>query len=298
MVNEILEILGVARDGTILDGTLGGGGHAVAMLERWPECRLVGVDQDPEAIEVATIRLKPFADRVRILNMRFDRAMDDAQLKKEGLQGALLDLGVSSWQLDSDHRGFAFRRALPLDMRMGDGDTTAADLLNETEERELARVFKEYGEVPGSARLAREIVRRRTARPFGTSDDLAAALTRTLNRGPHPREMARVFQALRIELNQELPALVAVLPKIKEALHAGGVVAVISYHSLEDRAVKKAFRDWSQDCVCPPGLPVCACGRESEGSSLFKKPRRPSTEEISRNPRARSALLRAWRKAA
>ena len=298
MVKEVLGVLEGARNGTILDGTLGGGGHTEAMLSDWPRCRVVGVDRDPEAIKTARRRLEPFADRLRILNMRFDRAMDDAQIRKEGLDAALLDLGVSSWQLDSDQRGFAFRKALLLDMRMDPDGTTAADLLNQTSESELVRVLKDYGEVPRAHRLAREIVRRRETRPFESSDHLVAALARVLGRNPQPRDMARVFQALRIEVNQELSALSAALPKIKDALHGGGVLAVISYHSLEDRIVKTAFREWSLDCSCPPGLPVCVCDREAEGAPVFGKPRRPSSAETEGNPRARSALLRAWRKAA
>jgi len=300
MVEEVLTVLEGARGGTILDGTLGGGGHAEAMLSRWPQCRVLGVDRDPEAVKTARQRLEPFADRLRTLNMRFDQTMDDAKVKMEGLEGALLDLGVSSWQLDADHRGFAFRRGLSLDMRMGVGGSgdSAADVLNRESEAELARVFREYGEEPRAKRLAREVVRRRANRPFKTSDDLVAALARALGRGPSPRAMARIFQALRIVVNQELSVLSQTLPLIRDALTPNGVMAVISYHSLEDRIVKEAFRDWSRDCVCPPGLPVCACHQEPHGAPLFRKPRRPTADEIGRNPRARSALLRAWRKAA
>lgn len=293
-------VLEGAQGGTILDGTLGGGGHAEAMLSRWPQCRVLGVDRDPEAVETARQRLKPFADRLRTLNMRFDQAMDDAKVKKEGLEGALLDLGVSSWQLDADHRGFAFRRGLSLDMRMGaeGSGESAADLLNRESELELARVFREYGEEPRAKRLAREVVRRRGDRPFKTSDDLVAVLARALGRGPSPRAMARIFQALRIAVNQELSVLSQALPRIRDTLTPDGVLVVISYHSLEDRIVKEAFRDWSRDCVCPPGLPVCACDQRALGTPLFRKPRRPSADEIEGNTRARSALLRAWRKAA
>ena len=300
LVKEVLEALEGAPVGTILDGTLGGGGHTEAMLSRWPRCRVLGVDRDPDAVRTAQRRLGPFADRLRILEMRFDEAMNDAKVKKEGLAGALLDLGVSSWQLDADHRGFAFRKGLPLDMRMGSEGSgeTAADILNRESEAELGRVFREYGEEPRGRRLAREVVRRRVDRPFQTSDDLVGALARALGRGPSPRDMARIFQALRITVNRELSVLAETLPKIRDALNPTGVLAVISYHSLEDRIVKRAFRDWSQDCVCPPGLPVCACQQRAEGSFLFRKPRRPGQEEIDDNPRARSALLRAWRKAA
>jgi len=300
MVEEVLGVLEGARDGTIMDGTLGGGGHTEAMLIHWPNCRVLGVDQDPDALEMAYSRLGTFADRLRILEMRFDQATHDAQMKKEGLDGALLDLGVSSFQLDTDHRGFGFRKGLLLDMRMDreEGRETAADFLNQESETELARVFREYGEEPRARRLAREVVRRRSDRPFRTSDDLVAALSRALRRGPSPRDMARIFQALRIVVNQELTVLSQTLPMIRDLLNPSGVLAVISYHSLEDRIVKQAFREWSSDCVCPPGFPVCACDKKAEGAPLFSKPTRPNDDEVGRNPRARSALLRAWRKAA
>jgi 16S rRNA (cytosine1402-N4)-methyltransferase len=298
MVQEVLGALEGAKDGTILDGTLGGGGHAEAMLSRWPKCRILGVDRDPDAVQTARKRLEPYADRLRILEMRFDQATNDAKAQKEGLDGALLDLGVSSWQLDADHRGFAFRKGIPLDMRMaGDQDQeSAADFLNRASEVELARVFREYGEEPRSRRVAREVVNRRTARPFRTSDDLVAALSKALGRPPIPRDMARLFQALRIVVNQELSVLRQALPRIRDLLNPGGVLSVISYHSLEDRIVKEAFREWSLDCVCPPDFPVCACDHRALGVPLFSKPSRPTAGEVEDNPRARSALLRAWRK--
>lgn len=299
MVQEVLEVLECAGNGVILDGTLGGGGHAEAMLERWPRCRILGVDRDPEAVREARRRLQPFGERIRILEMRFDEAMDDADLRTEGLDGALLDLGVSSRQLDADRRGFAFREGIPLDMRMdGEGEEgTAAALLNTEEEGELARVFREYGEEPKARRLAREVVRRRERAPFRTSDDLVAALAAALQRSPSPKEKARVFQSLRIAVNQELSILGRTLPRLRDRIRAGGVLAVIAYHSLEDRLVKDAFREWSQDCTCPPGLPVCVCRGTALGTPVFRGPRRPSPREVARNPRARSALLRAWRKA-
>ncbi|MGW8268544.1 MAG: 16S rRNA (cytosine(1402)-N(4))-methyltransferase RsmH, partial [Longimicrobiales bacterium] len=300
MVAEVLEVLGGAKQGMILDGTLGGGGHAEAMLSAWPECRVLGVDRDPEAIRSAAERLAPFSDRVRFLEMRFDVAPDDGAVRRDGLDGALLDLGVSSWQLNEDHRGFAFRRGLDLDMRMEGVGTgrTAADLLNEAPEEELARIFKEYGEEPRARRLAREVVRRREGKPFRTSDDLVAALARVLDRIPSARENARIFQALRIAVNQELEALALGLPRIRDVLNPSGILAVIAYHSLEDRIVKDAFREWSRDCVCPPGLPVCVCRGKAYGALAFKGLWRPTAAEVERNPRSRSARFRAWRKAA
>jgi len=300
MVEEVLEALSGAREGTILDGTLGGGGHTEAMLAGWPSCRVIGVDRDPEAMEEAGRRLEPYRERVRILQMRFDEAVDDAEVTRDGLDGALLDLGVSSRQLDADQRGFAFRRALPLDMRMDadSGDRTAAAILNQEDEVELARIFREYGEEPRARGLAREVVRRRETRRFSTSDDLVGALARVMGRAPSPRDMARAFQALRIAVNQELLVLEQALPKIRDVLNPRGVLVVISYHSLEDRIVKRSFRDWSRDCLCPPGIPVCVCGHQAEGSPLYGKPRTASEEETGRNPRSRSARLRAWEKAA
>jgi 16S rRNA (cytosine1402-N4)-methyltransferase len=301
MVEEVLEALDTAQAGWILDGTLGGGGHTEAMLLRWPECRIIGVDRDPEALMKATERLTPFSKRVRYLGMRFDHAMDDAKLNQDGLDGALLDLGVSSWQLDQDHRGFAFRRGVELDMRMGEGRASAgesaADLLNNWPEEELARVFWEYGEEPKSRKLARQVVRRREDRPFRGSDDLVAALAGALGRAPQQNEKARVFQALRIAVNEELLSLTQALPLLRDAMNPGGVLAVIAYHSLEDRVVKNAFREWSRSCVCPEGLPVCVCRGEAYGKPVFKGLHRPSQEEVDQNPRSRSALLRAWRKA-
>jgi 16S rRNA (cytosine1402-N4)-methyltransferase len=298
MVEEVLDALESARDGMILDGTVGGGGHAGAMLGRWPGCKVLGVDRDPEAIERAAERLKPYSDRIRFLNMRFDHAMEDAIVKRDGLDGAFLDLGVSSWQLDQDRRGFAFRRGLPLDMRMEGQGQTAADLLNQAPEEELARVFKDYGEEPRARRVAREVVRRRTRAPFRSSDDLVAALARALDRAPRPKDSARIFQAVRIALNEELETLDRALRSIRDALNPRGVLAVLAYHSLEDRIVKNAFREWSRQCVCPPGLPVCVCRGRALGALLFRSPRRPSAKEVERNVRARSALFRAWRKAA
>jgi 16S rRNA (cytosine1402-N4)-methyltransferase len=184
-------------------------------------------------------------------------------------------------------------------MRMSpDEPRTAADLLNEEDESELARLFREYGEERRARRLARLVVQKRQERPFQTSDDLVATLARALDRAPAARDKARAFQALRIALNQELEALANGLPRIRDALNPSGNLVVISYHSLEDRLVKEAFRAWSQECVCPPGLPVCSCRGKALGHPLTRGPLRPRAEEVRRNPRARSALLRAWRKAA
>ena len=300
MARQVVELLGLRAGGLYLDGTVGGGGHARLLLECCSDCRVLAVDRDSEALAHARRVLGPFGDRVRFLQSRFDRALEDGEVMQRGLEGALLDLGLSSRQLDSDRRGFSFRPGAPLDMRMesSEGVATAADVLSEADERELTRIFRDFGEEPRARRLAREVVRRRTVAPLRTSDDLVAALAATLGRAPLRREKARVFQALRIEVNDELEALAAGLDGLREALLPGGVLAVISYHSLEDRTVKHRFRDWSLSCVCPPGFPVCRCRGRALGDTLTRRPVEAGPDELERNPRAGSARLRAWRKAA
>lgn len=295
--HEVLELL-APQAGLYMDGTLGGGGHARLLLEACEDCTVLGVDRDPEALVEARRVLAAFGDRVRYLHARFDAAVS-ALSADERLAGALLDLGVSSHQLDEDARGFTFRRGAVLDMRMdADSDTpTAADLLNEAPAGELARIFKEYGEMRGAHRLAREIVARRESSGMATSDDLVAALHRAMPHAPSAKEKARIFQSLRIAVNQEIEALEKALPNIRDALEPGGVLAVISYHSLEDRVVKHAFREWSRSCVCPPALPICVCRGEPLGTTLTRSPVGASSDEVQGNPRARSARLRAWRAA-
>ncbi len=301
MVEEVLGFL-LPAPGPVLDGTVGGGGHARALLEADPSVELIGVDRDPEALEAAAAVLAPFAHRVRFVRAEFQDAVAAARLPSPALGGVLLDLGVSSRQLDEDRRGFAFRPGVPLDMRMAGSDASqrsAADFLASESEQELGRIFRDYGEEPRWRRLAGAVVRAREAgRPLETSDDLVAALTRALDRSPKSHEKARVFQALRIAVNGELEGLAEALPRLRDALLPQGTFAVIAYHSLEDRMVKSAFREWSRDCVCPPQMPVCRCRGKALGSALTRKPIRPSEEEVAANPRSRSALLRAWRKAA
>jgi 16S rRNA (cytosine1402-N4)-methyltransferase len=287
------------RDGGVyLDATVGGGGHARLILDACAGCRLVAVDRDPEALAAARSALGDHAGRVHFVQARFDRALEDPAVADRALDGVLLDLGISSHQVDVDRRGFTFRPGAPLDMRMGAVGPTAADLLNRESAEELARIFYEYGEEPRSRALARQVVERRRDRPFATSDDLVAVIVRVLPGRTSAQDKARIFQALRIAVNRELDALKAALPAFREALVAGGVIVVIAYHSLEDRIVKHAFREWSRSCVCPPRLPVCACRGRALGETLTRKPVRPGDGEIAANPRARSALLRAWRKAA
>lgn len=299
LLDETLELLAPAGEGFFLDGTVGGGGHSMAILEACSGCRVLAVDRDPEALAEARRVLASHRDRVRFIRARFDEAAMDPEARDRGLDGALLDLGVSSHQLDADARGFAFRRGVALDMRM-DPELAwdAGSFLQGADEDRLYQVFRAYGEEPRARRLAREVMKRRETEPFQTSDQLVAAMGSTYGRAPTAQDKARIFQAVRIAVNEELEALERALPALRDVLKAGGVLVVIAYHSLEDRIVKHAFREWSRTCVCPPEIPVCTCRGEPLGETLTRKPVRPSDEEVSENPRARSARLRAWRKAA
>jgi 16S rRNA (cytosine1402-N4)-methyltransferase len=300
MVHEVMAQLRPERGGLYLDGTLGGGGHAEALLERAPAARLIGVDRDPDALAEATARLARFGDRFRAVRANFADAVAAAGVEPGTLSGALLDLGISSHQIDVDARGFTFRPGAPLDMRMAQasgGEQTAADLLNGMDEDDLSRLFRRYAEEPRSRRLAREVVLMREQAPLATSDDLLAAISKALGPRADAGDKARIFQGLRIAVNGEIEALATVLPSIREALEPGGVIAVLSYHSLEDRVVKNAFRDWSQACICPPAMPMCTCRGKPLGTTLTRKPVDAGPDEVRANVRARSAHLRAWSKA-
>jgi 16S rRNA (cytosine1402-N4)-methyltransferase len=297
MVREVVHFLDPDRGGVFFDGTVGGGGHSEAILERSAGARVIAVDRDREALEVAERRLGAYGERVRFVAATF---ADAARGLAEPLAGALLDLGVSSHQIDDTARGFSFRPDAPLDMRMtvSSEAADAASLLNELPESELADVFYRYGEERRSRRLAAEVVRRRRERPFRTSDDLVAAMHRALGPRLDAQDKARIFQALRIAVNRELEELEEALVLLRDRLAPLGVFVVLAYHSLEDRLVKGAFREWSLSCVCPPDLPVCACRGRPLGVLLTKKPVMAGASEVAANPRARSARLRAWRKAA
>ena len=296
MVAEVLEHLKPQRGGLYFDGTVGGGGHTEAILRAGTAASVIGVDQDMEALEVAGERLKHYGDRVELVNANF---ADAAESDERELAGALLDLGVSSHQLDETARGFSFRPGTLLDMRMGSvpGAPTAADLLNDWAESDLADVFYRYGEERRSRRLASAVVRRRSERPFRTSDDVNEVLDRFYGPRITVQDRARIFQALRIAVNDELAVLERALVALRERLAFAGVFVVLSYHSLEDRIVKDAFREWSRECICPPELPVCRCRGAALGKTLTRKPVMASEDEVAVNTRARSARLRAWKKA-
>jgi 16S rRNA (cytosine1402-N4)-methyltransferase len=295
LVTEVVGLLDPGRGGLYLDGTLGGGGHSEAILAASPHVRVVGVDRDPGAIAVASRRLAAYGDR---FEARQGDYADVAEGLERDLAGALLDLGISSHQIDEASRGFSFRAGSPLDMRMsGRVGVTAAEVLNTYPEAELVRVLRDYGEERRAWPVARRIAARRRETPFSASEDLVAVLEDVYRYRLTVQDKARVFQAFRIEVNRELESLDRALPALRGRLEPGGVLVVIAYHSLEDRRVKHAFREWSRDCVCPPELPVCRCRGVALGETLTRKVVRPSVEEVEANPRSRSARLRAWRKA-
>ena len=288
----LAEVL-AAADGArrVVDGTLGHGGHAAAFLARGAE--VLGIDRDPDAIATARARLGEAG--IRYLQAAYADSEALAAVAGFAPDFILLDLGVSSRQLDAEGRGFTFRQGAPLDMRMGDEGPTAADVLNDTDEERLTRVFAEYGDERRAGKLAREGGRRRATRPFATCDDFVNAIRAVLGAQAGPGDFARLFQAVRIEVNEELAGLETALPAFREALAPGGRLAVISYHSGEDRLVKHAFREWSRHCICPPKQPLCTCRGHAFGTVEPRKPVLPGPAEVSANPRARSAKLRIFR---
>jgi 16S rRNA (cytosine1402-N4)-methyltransferase len=290
MVDSVVDHLrGAAR---VLDGTLGGAGHAAALIAAGAS--VDGIDLDRDALAAAEQRLAA-SDRFRAIQGNYADVDQIAQLAHQRYDGVLLDLGISSHQIDDPTRGFSFRPGVLLDMRMRrDAEVDARTLLNESDERTLAAMFREYGDEPRAARLAREVVRRRRNRPFSTSDDLVGAIRGALGPRSGPNDFARLFQAVRIKVNGELERLPGALVALRGRLEPGGRFVVIAYHSGEDRIVKNAFRDWSVACTCPPLAPRCTCGATALGHALTRKAVRPSAEETERNPRARSARLRAW----
>ncbi len=274
-----------------VDATLGGGGHTAALREAGAE--VLGIDRDPDAIAASRRRL---GDRgIRYLRAAFDEPEALAAVAGFRPDFVLLDLGMSSRQLDETGRGFTFRPGAPLDMRMGSTGPTAADLLNHDDETTLERIFSEYGDERRARRLAREIVRRRARHPFAISDDLVNAVRATLGPRAGPSDFARLFQAVRIAVNDELAGLELALPALRDGLVPGGRLAIITYHSGEDRLVKRAFREWAADCICPPRQPVCTCRGRALGRVEPRKPILPAPEEVEANPRARSAKLRIFR---
>ena len=296
LLQEVVQYLRPNReDGVLVDATVGLGGHAEALLEAHPHVRLIAIDRDPAALERSRDRLSRFAARVAFVRARHEQLIEI--LKQHGvdsISGLLADLGVSSMQLDDASRGFSFRYDAPLDMRMGPDSRSASDLVNTLDEAELANIIREYGEEPMAKRIARAIV---AARPLETTTQLSDAIRSVKRAKPHEIDPATLtFQALRIAANEELVELDRFVNDAVSMLESGARAAIISFHSLEDRIVKRAFRKLEGECVCPPGLPVCGCGAKEIVKVLTGRPVTASEEEVNRNPRSRSAKLRVAEK--
>ena len=297
LLEEAIDLLNVRPGGNFIDATLGGGGHALEILKRnGPSGKLIGLDRDPRAIEAATARLSGYRERFIATNLKFS-LMDEmnwgSDLKTDGI---LFDLGLSSPQIDHLQRGFSFMGDGPLDMRMGLNGTSARELVNNTGEKELADIFYRYGEEQKSRKIARAIVEARIKDPIETTGQLARIIKETRPQMP-AKTLARIFQALRIKVNDELNELEQGLKTGVEMLASGGRIVVISYHSLEDRMVKETFRRLAAPCTCPPRLPACVCGQKPVIRIITKKAMIPSPRQITENSRARSAKLRAAEKA-
>ncbi|MEA2570590.1 MAG: rRNA (cytosine1402-N4)-methyltransferase [Acidobacteriota bacterium] len=299
LFNEIIEYLRPAvDDGVLVDATVGLGGHAEGLLERYPRSRLIAIDRDPRALERSRERLARFEERVTFTQGRHEQLIEI--LRQSGataISGLLADLGVSSMQLDDASRGFSFRFEGPLDMRMGPDSRSAADLVNTLDVEELARIIREYGEEPSAWKIANAIVAARTEAPIETTTRLAQVIRSVKKSRPHDIDPSTLtFQALRIAANDELIGLDRFVDDAASVLEPGARLAIISFHSLEDRIVKRAMRRLEGECTCPPALPVCACGAKEVVNLLTGRPVTASEEEIQRNPRSRSAKLRVAEK--
>ncbi len=299
LFRETIDSLKIKPDGVYADGTAGGGGHSFAIGSQLSaNGLLICTDRDTEAVAACTSRLDPLECKKEIYHAEFTNLPHILEEKGIKLDGLLLDLGVSSHQLDSAERGFSYMNDAPLDMRMNTDDTfTAADLVNTYSEQELARVFFEYGEERWSRSIAKKIVLQRQSAPINTTLELvniikSAMPAKALNEAQHPAK--RVFQAIRIAVNGELSQIHDVLSDIIPYMNPNGRIAVITFHSLEDRIVKTAFASAEHPCTCPPNFPVCVCGKKSLGKVITKKPIVPSDEEMKTNPRSRSSKLRVF----
>ena len=303
LLYETVDSLNIKPDGIYVDGTLGGGGHAYEVCSRLGKHgRLIGIDQDADAIAAATKRLEPFADKVTVVRSNYENiasVLHDLGIEK--VDGIYLDLGVSSYQLDTASRGFTYREDAPLDMRMDQRNTqTAADIVNTYSETELYHIIRDYGEDRFAKNIAKHIVQRRQEKPYETTGELietikAAIPAKIRATGGHPAK--RTFQAIRIELNHELDVLNRSIDTMIDLLNPGGRLSIITFHSLEDRIVKKRFRDNENPCICPPEFPVCMCGRKSKGKVITRKPIVPGEEELEYNKRSKSSKLRVFERA-
>ena len=303
LLEETINGLNIRPDGTYVDGTLGGGGHAYEIAKRLSDKgSIVGIDQDAAAIEAAGIRLKDFGEKVTIVRSNYCEMKSRLhELGIDKVDGIILDLGVSSYQLDTAERGFSYREDAPLDMRMDTRQTmTARDIVNDYSEMELYRVIRDYGEDKFAKNIAKHIVAARGKAPIETTGQLSQIIRESIpmkyqKMSGHPAK--RTFQAIRIELNRELDVLRDSLDDMVDLLEPGGRLCIITFHSLEDRIVKSAFRKNENPCTCPPDFPVCVCGKVSKGKVITKKPILPSKEEQEYNSRSKSAKLRIFERA-
>ncbi len=300
LLTQIIDHLRPPReDAIVVDATVGLGGHAEALLRTYKRMRLVAIDRDPEALDRSRERLLPFADRVTFVRGRHESLIEI--LKQSGIDaigGILADLGVSSMQLDDAARGFSFRADGPLDMRMGPDSTAVTEIVNTFDEHELAKILREFGEEPKAKVIARAIVQARQEAPIDTTTRLAE-IVRSVKKAKKPRDIdpaTLTFQALRIAANSELVGLDRFIDDAVSVLEPHARIAIISFHSLEDRIVKLAFRRLEGECVCPPGMPVCGCGAKAIVKALTGRPLIASEEEVDRNARSRSAKLRVAEK--
>ena len=297
LLNECIDNLNIRPDGIYVDGTMGGGGHSLEIAKRLTTGRLICIDQDPNAHEAAGKRLAEYKDRITFVRDNFGNIKSIlASLGIEKMDGMLLDIGVSSHQLDEAERGFSYQQDAPLDMRMNpDRPFSAYDVVNGYDEDELDRVIFTYGEERWARRIAQFIVKEREAKPIETTGELVDIIKKAVPKGarkdgPHPAK--RTFQAIRIEVNGELEVLQRAIDDVAARLAVGGRLCIITFHSLEDRIVKEAFRKQENPCICPPQFPVCVCGKKPLGRVITRKPILPSKEELEENPRSRSAKLR------
>lgn len=301
LLEKSIELLNVCDDGIYVDGTLGGGGHSYSLLSSSNWCRLIGIDQDKEAIAAASKRLQCFGDRVKIVNNNFSNIKSILdELKIAQIDGAILDLGVSSYQLDNGERGFSYMHDAPLDMRMNrDNPKSAYDVVNSYSCEELTKIFFDYGEEKWSKRVAEFIINERQKKPIETTFELVDIIKSAIPKsarmdGGHPGK--RIFQAIRIEVNNELGILEGAIRDFTEALKPKGRLAIITFHSLEDRIVKQTFASLSQGCTCPKSFPVCVCNNKPKVKVITRKPILPDEEETDMNSRAKSAKLRVIEK--
>jgi 16S rRNA (cytosine1402-N4)-methyltransferase len=296
LLDEAVQALQLKSEGIYVDGTLGAGGHSEAILKSKPDLKLYAFDQDQEAIDYASRRLASYKDRLVIIKDNFANLRTRLALEKvSSIDGILLDLGVSSRHLDSGERGFSFQEDYPLDMRMDNSsELTAETVLNTYSQEELTRIFRDYGEEKQAYRIAQEICELRETKPFRTTGDLSSLLEDLVKANPKYiiKTKARVFMALRIHVNDELGVLKRVLTDAVNILKPGGVISVITFHSLEDKLVKDFFREEEKECICPPNFPKCVCDKVSRLKILTRKPIVPCDQEIRENNRSRSAKLR------